>query len=525
MFKIGANPIRVDDGMIQNPIDDVIQKSEMDYGYTKQERILVQQNVQLRENQKQQFVEYSGMTKLLDDEYRDMDIKRIFYFKNTTYSSHVLHPFMYNLKLWNKMNNIIVNGYKDYQDSDMIDLMLGKLTFDKLFGEYGECRNFWRYNIQDLSGYTTRYEAAIKNEHLNESSIPSPLTGYDGLFYPTAAQEFLDLYNNLDKDSTMPLDMFNNPYLKNGGLAVVSFGRLKWNDKYESRFMRGIYSIYWQLDKVDDEDTFYSKWYSHLNYPSSEYQRIAIQLWYWRDRIHDMMTTEKRIDRYCLDQQGNSIILVDLYSSGDDQTNPLLIDLSIEQAKIQDIESGNKNTHVQWCEDELVHPTEIWIRWKSNPIAIPAFDPRYMSGTGDLVIDEKYEPGNGFGQIQMTSSGINKAFGHIIEKWVQKYGNSIGMDVLPVVFDLQLSANVLLMSTLDVPSEEDDGYQTTLCARRPNHVISMIQSSQYPSEYTWIDYGGVDVLNGVDMMFDKYHYCPNDGTILIPFYKFDCSDN
>ena len=60
-------------------------------------------------------------------------------------------------------------------------------------------------------------------------------------------------------------------------------------------FIAAICSIYWQekttklhewnssenrWDVVSEEDSFYTKWYSHLNYTRSEYQKIAVQLWY-----------------------------------------------------------------------------------------------------------------------------------------------------------------------------------------------------------------------------------------------------
>lgn len=119
---------------------------------------------------------------------------RLFYWKNVDYSSHVLHPFMYNLKLWNRLDNIIINGYKDYVNSDLIDYLSSKMKFDEMFGKYGEGKNFWKYNIMDLTGYTTRYEAAVKDEHKDDGkNTISELTGYDGLFYPEAAREFLDV--------------------------------------------------------------------------------------------------------------------------------------------------------------------------------------------------------------------------------------------------------------------------------------------------------------------------------------------
>ena len=43
LFRIGANPLtwRSDEGEFYNPIDDILGKSEEDFGYTKEERIQV----------------------------------------------------------------------------------------------------------------------------------------------------------------------------------------------------------------------------------------------------------------------------------------------------------------------------------------------------------------------------------------------------------------------------------------------------------------------------------------------------
>ena len=89
-----------------------------------------------------------------------------------------------------------------------------------------------------------------------------------------------------------------------------------------------------------------------------------------------MITTEYPITKYCIDVQGNSLILVSTFRDGDESSNPYLVDLAIAQNWVQQ-ESGNRNTHVSFCENKLVKPNELWIRWKSNPIAIPAFDVYY----------------------------------------------------------------------------------------------------------------------------------------------------
>lgn len=95
-------------------------------------------------------------------------------------------------------------------------------------------------------------------------------------------------------------------------------------------FLAAVYSIYWQEQKTvlavevdgkfyqkSESDSFYTRWYSHLNYTRAEYQKIAMQLWYWRDRIKDVMTTTYPIKRYCLDIQGNSLILVSTFKEGE----------------------------------------------------------------------------------------------------------------------------------------------------------------------------------------------------------------
>ena len=53
LFKVGANPIELNltTNEFNNPIDDTLNKSEEDYGYTKQERLEVQKNVELRRKQ------------------------------------------------------------------------------------------------------------------------------------------------------------------------------------------------------------------------------------------------------------------------------------------------------------------------------------------------------------------------------------------------------------------------------------------------------------------------------------------
>jgi hypothetical protein len=94
-----------------------------------------------------------------------------------------------------------------------------------------------------------------------------------------------------------------------------------------------------------------------------------------------------------LDTQGNSLILVSTFRDSDREDNPYLIDLVVAQNDIQERRCGNENTHVQFCEDRLRIPCEFWIRWKSNPIAVPAFDVFYDENADDAQFDNRYRNG------------------------------------------------------------------------------------------------------------------------------------
>ena len=119
-----------------------------------------------------------------------------------------------------------------------------------------------------------------------------------------------------------------------------------------------------------------------MNYTRLEYQRIAMQLWYWRERIVELIRTNYPISKYCLDVQGNSLVMVQTFTKEDEETNPYLIDLMIAQDK--QVTKTNKNIYSNVCDNTLVKPSELWIRWKSNPIAIPAFDIEYDVKTSDI---------------------------------------------------------------------------------------------------------------------------------------------
>ena len=83
------------------------------------------------------------------------------------------------------------------------------------------------------------------------------------------------------------------------------------------------------------------------------------------------------------------MILVSTFGKEDEETNQFLIDLALAQNAVQG-RSGNENTHCSFCDNSLKRPSELWIRWKSSPIAFPAFDVYYDQKVGDEQFDSRY---------------------------------------------------------------------------------------------------------------------------------------
>ena len=518
-------------------------------------------------------MEYSGNDDLIGEGVYDYVNNKIFYWKNVDFSSHMLHPFMYNLKLWNKLNNIIINGYKDYVNDDLIEYLSSKTKFDQMFGKFGESKNFWKYNVMDLTGYTTRYEAAIKDEHKDDiNKTISELTGYDGLFYPGAARDFVDLMDGDGKNFALLNEFFtgevnvygesvSDPWLVGPNGTLLKLENAQSFVAGRDDFLAAIYSVYWQqptttllvrsevdsqgralYKKASEGHSFYTKWYSHLNYTRSEYQKIAMQLWYWRSRILELIRTEYPISKYCLDIRGNSMILVNTFADGVEKSNPYLIDLQIAQNDVRTNRTGNKNVDVHFCDNSLVMPSELWIRWKSNPIAMPAFDVDYDKEIGDQWFDFYYRNGQRveFGQLTHTNNDCNENFKLVILKWRDAYGDMVPGNKLPVFFDMEQSANVLALSSwYRVQDVDEDGIVqldewsnpkvATCCAINPLHIISIERVGTNPSEYNLEQYYSSEIFNNQQFLlnwaFNSYQYCPARGSLLVPMYRLDCSDD
>ena len=149
------------------------------------------------------------------------------------------------------------------------------------------------------------------------------------------------------------------------------------------------------------------------------------------------------------------------------------------------------------------------------------------------------------GQLTHANNDCNDDFHVVIEDWLAKYGNKInwergGSNRLPVFFDMEQSANVLALASWHTFQRKVDGVveldelgnpmYETLCGKNPLHIVSIERTSTSVLEYNWTKYiqssdaiFDEEYLKG--MLFDAYHYCPANGTLLLPLYRFTCSDS
>lgn len=164
-----------------------------------------------------------------------------------------------------------------------------------------------------------------------------------------------------------------------------------------------------------------------------------------------------------------------------------------------------------FCENALRKPSELWVKWKSNPIALPAFDIEWTKKTGDGQFDYHYRT-DGYvemGQIDHSNSTCNDEFNVAIREWNEHYGTlvhwrggdgtPISSNRLPIFFDMEQSAHVLaLASWRRFTARDDDGEELrdetgepvkqTLCGRNPLHILSLERTSTSTLEYTWEKY-------------------------------------
>lgn len=148
------------------------------------------------------------------------------------------------------------------------------------------------------------------------------------------------------------------------------------------------------------------------------------------------------------------------------------------------------------------------------------------------------------GQLTHTNNDCNDNFKVVLSQWRKTYGKLVPGNRLPVFFDIEQSANVLLLASwglvadkgetssnsdgivdVDSSAAADKSYVGFRCAKNPLHILSTERVGTTLEEYNWTKYGDIeDEIGKTDWLFDAYHYCPADGSLLIPLYNFDCQE-
>lgn len=189
----------------------------------------------------------------------------------------------------------------------------------------------------------------------------------------------------------------------------------------------------------------------------------------------------------------------------------------------------------------MIKPSELWIRWKSNPIAIPAFDIEYDIKTSDDEFNKYYRSDGGIqlGQLTYANNDCNENFYLVVKDWISEYKEVVPGNRLPVFFDMEQSANVLACASWKLTPRllkngiiQRDSSGNTMykvsTAKNPFHIVSIERTTMNPSEYNLEEYGSNTTINAHDgignYVFDSYHYCPANGSLLIPLYLFDCRE-
>ena len=331
------------------------------------------------------FLTYGGQDFCYDPYYN---------IKNMAHPSYQIHPFLWNLVQKQQTETLIERGFKSHVVAEIAEYeSLSKLN--SIIGEYGQTINTWRNyskGLVDYSGYVTRYE---------KSSNQSPATGdvnevvdYDGAFYPPAIDDFrtypagciqsiidhaeiINVFQKIERVLTADMSSYMT-YNENTGVIlssriyseiqpIVSAYYLTTNISDE--IQNYICSKNSRISAINNEEmlqcigngipqTFYEKYYKHLDLTIPQYQHIAEQLKEYQAQILDITsdktnTNVNDIYKYGLDVYGNSYILYKTY----DYSN-------LEQEK--DLTFKQK-------QDTL---GELWIRLAHHPIAFPAFSGR-----------------------------------------------------------------------------------------------------------------------------------------------------
>lgn len=144
-------------------------------------------------------LDYTGLeeyaqSKMLFQNYGGISVSTDPYYnsKNQTHPSYQVHPFLWNFIEKTNINKVIddIASIVYKIDIEEISKKMNANAISSLIGEFGETVDLWRHQVNDFTGYTTRYEQS--NHVSKHTKLPSEVVDYDGLFYPPALEKYLE---------------------------------------------------------------------------------------------------------------------------------------------------------------------------------------------------------------------------------------------------------------------------------------------------------------------------------------------
>lgn len=312
-----------------------------------------------------------------------------FNYKNITHPTRQLHNFFWNFIEVDKYAQIANNAFDSvYVEELETDQALSAVS--KYIGNCGQLIDVWKNNIQDFTGYSTRY---IDSTHAIPSYVGTfEVVDYDGAFYPPAIEMFtadpdacistltlqysiLDNINALRLSDKMEDELSRYDTQEFKVLAWTLLNGSTYEERVPNGNLRELIDIFIQENNVPGynytgepvlwmvstkenfakyiadniKKSFFERFYYPLSLSKKNYQFIANQLSdpYIQDRILDITNSHLRKDIY------------DIYNYGLDAYDNMYILYKQYNVENPDYQL-KKNTLGQ-----------MWIRLKNHPIAFP----------------------------------------------------------------------------------------------------------------------------------------------------------
>lgn len=382
IYELGADKTYIDKNL-----SDTIVVTEMFDG--KDEEVIQDPTLSTKFNeisayQTEIFLKYGG---------NKYSYKPYFNWKNITHSSYQIHPYLYRFVEYSNLAYSIKNSFASDANAQLL-MALETSEISTCLGNYGNIINIWDRNCVDYSGYRSRYESNTHNQETSYGKI-TPLQHYDGVFYPTAVDEYLELVNPNHSISSVPKftlssvahrltgtdivnmlsvegmsietslkqDKISAIYKTLGGSNTLSayVNYISAHQQFELDLSNALETgipekiadarnVIRELEEVGPQPTFYEKWYSHLNLPMEDAIKIAAQLSLYYDTINTLYhDSYADVYKYGIDKYSNSYLLYKRYKSDTSDLDPKKAAYKLKQNTL-----GN-----------------LWFKYNAHPIGFP----------------------------------------------------------------------------------------------------------------------------------------------------------